>query len=648
MDETALPCLPQESADCGRFLWAVAIVPVQEWILAGRRTRDLRAGSVFLSWAVAKLLGKLEDDLGGGGLDVLMPALPPGEIRRLRQRTFAEAYQESSYSLPNRAVGTVAGLERAHLESVFTSLQPELDRLWAELAQDSWRCLPQDERWFFKGIEGEVLSSPGPVQVVWLARPFSGTEGGVTPADLEGLDQDFTALKRARPAGVWAVGKPVRKCEQCGLRESVGPSCWTKWDQWREELRTLPSVQRGRLLDEKDCLCAVCLTKRLASYHLIRSPFPTTSDLASAAWREEVSRRFPSELEGFRAEAARVAREFDGDWTGLLYKRSREAVAQAGLSSRSDYAGELPGLETLERLSEELASQLGAAEAGEADPPALAPSEDGPVGRRPKPEPSSYLAAISFDGDDMGRIVRSDPRRVPPLLAGFARGLVDQRLVERYHARAVYLGGDEGLLLAPVDELLSLALSLRRHWVETVADEVSGHPPTISLGIAIFDRQKPLQDGIRETWDALHLAKTASVGKNAIGLSVLTGSGSQLSSVLQPSDLEWLRRAFDLVLEGRLSLGWPYDMASLFAEFDLEGGWKDREFLQAMRALARRLTMRRARTEEDGLAAWHDCLAGDDFLEAQVKARALDAVTLHWRSLGFLVRSSSFRGGHDE
>lgn len=47
-----------------RLVFSLGLLPVQEWIAQARRSRDLRAGSVFLWYTMARVLARLERDLG--------------------------------------------------------------------------------------------------------------------------------------------------------------------------------------------------------------------------------------------------------------------------------------------------------------------------------------------------------------------------------------------------------------------------------------------------------------------------------------------------------------------------------------------------------------------------------------------------------
>jgi hypothetical protein len=43
-----------------KLVFSLGLIPVQEWIAQARRSRDLRAGSVFLWHTLARVLARLE------------------------------------------------------------------------------------------------------------------------------------------------------------------------------------------------------------------------------------------------------------------------------------------------------------------------------------------------------------------------------------------------------------------------------------------------------------------------------------------------------------------------------------------------------------------------------------------------------------
>ena len=103
----------------------------------------------------------------------------------------------------------------------------------------------------------------------------------------------------------------------------------------------------------------------------------------------------------------------------------------------------------------------------------------------------------------------------------------DETLGER--GKPFYLGGDEGLILAPVAFVLDLARSIKEVWDRTAgATEVKA---TLSMGIALFDRERPLGAAIEIARRSLEAHAKRMEGKNGLAVSVQTASGSEWTAV---------------------------------------------------------------------------------------------------------------------
>ena len=85
-----------------KLVFSLGLIPVQEWIAQARRSRDLRAGSVFLWQVLAGVLAHLEEDFAA---EIWLPRLPCGKtFRDLASLPFSQALAEP-YGIPNRASG---------------------------------------------------------------------------------------------------------------------------------------------------------------------------------------------------------------------------------------------------------------------------------------------------------------------------------------------------------------------------------------------------------------------------------------------------------------------------------------------------------------------------------------------------------------
>lgn len=65
------------------YIFTLGLIPVQDWIAQARRSRDLRAGSVFLWHVMAKLLTRLTLNGELAGVEIWTPQATGEELGRL-------------------------------------------------------------------------------------------------------------------------------------------------------------------------------------------------------------------------------------------------------------------------------------------------------------------------------------------------------------------------------------------------------------------------------------------------------------------------------------------------------------------------------------------------------------------------------------
>lgn len=552
------------------YVFSLGLIPIQEWIAQARRSRDLRAGSVFLWHAMAKLLARLAGESTSlRTVEIWTPEPPPRGFEGLAHLSFQEALREP-YGIPNRASGWCSAESDERVQEVFQALERELAAVWKSfrdpgmerLRMDAsgsgqvWsRLKPHWEAYQALTAEGEDL----PVSLVWAARPAPYPRQQ-RKDNLEAAYALFSDVKRSRPARRWPLGRPVGKCTQCGQREAVGPErsfeAWLDWySRWAED----PWIEQGYRLDAGERLCFVCLAKRAMGYEE-RRDFPSTGEIAARRWLQCLQ-----DLPGPRELVARLRRTRLGEEDlGRVLHGPDDGMPEEVVKIRSALrqAIERHNLTAKERIS---------------------------------PRPPSYLALIAFDGDDMGRRVVADPHGVPKAMAEFARTAAG--LLTKHRAEPFYLAGDEGLAMAPTEEALALALALRTRFAEAfeglTAEEIGA--PTLSAGIAFFEHGRPMRGAILAARAALEEAK-ALEGKDALGVVVETASGSRWDFSARWGDAwERIRAAAGLIAAGHLSPGWAYD-----AERFLETlPWKEwtPEVAAAARSELRRLFLRRVRVE---------------------------------------------------
>lgn len=552
-----------------RLVFSLGLIPVQEWIAQARRSRDLRAGSVFLWHTLARVLARLEKDFAA---EVWLPRPPRGRtFEALARLPFSQAFAER-YGIPNRASGTCQALDSP--EQPFSSLQEEVVTAWRDLRKDfltqdkfSLRFWQDLEPHWNRYRDATADGSDCPLTLVWAARPVSPDVAG-EKALLEAADRLYGDVKRTRPFQAWKQGAPVGKCSQCGRREAIGPtSGFADWRRWHEKRAGDPWIKAGSRIDPAERLCYVCLTKRMASY-ASKENFPSTGETAAKAWLHRLRQEPALQRHIERLKATDTGRD---DLAQALYAPPRE----------------LPDPERNEIVAIRSALRAGI-EARNRLPPA--PEWKAPL----PPSPPRYLALLTFDGDDMGRKVRQDARGMSEAMNGFAERA--ENALRELHGKAFYLGGDEGLAMAPAAGVLDLAHLLRDGFQESFA--ATDSPPTLSMGVALFEHGRPMRGAILAARGALEAAKSRP-GKSALAVWVETASGNRWGFAAPWGD-DWhrLRNAVGLIQDGHLSPGWAYDVETFLETLPVEpvDGWIP-DVRDAARAELERLFLRRSRGE---------------------------------------------------
>jgi hypothetical protein len=556
------------------YLFSLGLVPVQDWIEKARRSRDLRAGSVWLCQVMAKVLSHLRD---GQGAEILLPREssedPGASFSAIAKGSFADALK-LRYGIPNRASGYFEAAADEQVREVFGALQ-------REVVQVAWDALKRQhlnaELPLVAGLWRKLWQLPSfrevweagddsPVTLIWAAAPAERARSS-RREDLAAAERLFAAAKRTRPVRPWRFGSAAGKCNQCGQREAVGPAeRFADWLDWQEKLAGDPGVAAGRRLDPGERLCHVCLARRMAGY-AARAEFPSTGLIAMAPWlararRDRVLSRLLADLE----QAPRT--DTDLAWS---LTASRQALTEAGAAIAL-------------RIRDQIRERIGALrKAGERGDGAAAPAEP-PLA----PEPPSYLAVLAFDGDSMGRHVREHFELVPDGLASFARRARD--LIVKASGEPFYVAGDEGLALAPAATALALALAIRGAF-DAVFGELGLPHLTLSLGLAFFEHSRPLAGALQACRAALDQAKSLP-GKNALAVAIETASGSRWS-VAAPWGEVWegMASAVALVRDRRLAGGWAHDVEALLGSLP-RGIWRQPD-VEPVREEVRRLFSRR-------------------------------------------------------
>jgi CRISPR-associated protein Cmr2 len=159
-------------------------------------------------------------------------------------------------------------------------------------------------------------------------------------------------------------------------------------------------------------------------------------------------------------------------------------------------------------------------------------------------QPCPYYAMLLADGDYMGALIKAarndeQHREISKRLSRFAQGVPDT--AREHQAHCIYAGGDDVLLMAPLDTVLDLAEELRKKFkskLKGIAEKLRQQQPdlqlkdpTFSVGIVIAHMQTPMGLVRRLAAEAEKIAKNGfketDKSRNALAIIVAPRSGAE-------------------------------------------------------------------------------------------------------------------------
>ena len=550
-----------------RHLLALSLGPVQDFIAAARRTRDLWFGSFLLSEVSKAAAGALADR---GGLESLIfPALE--NLPELNDRRFNCANVILAL-LPE-------GIDPASCASEARQKASQRWRKFSDEAAQLAGNLIEDEIW--KDQVDDVLE----FYAAWVPL-----------RSVQAYSEDRRRLMR-----LLAARKACRDFKPARGRAHVPKS---SLDGARETVLRRGTKGSSRLpLAAGEQVDAVGLTKRIAGGQV---PYPSVARVAASSWLK-ITADSPAEAEGFlelKRECERLAEDgilsrvagpafeaFPYEGTAVYLSRHQSLAEEAG-KNKTD----------LQRLSD-LVRQL--------------TLKDG-LG-----EPSPYLAILMADGDSMGATLSRLPspeahREFSKSLSSFAAQA--RKVTAEAGGVCIYAGGDDVLALSPLNTALDCARQLH-DWFESLLTGAGGleHPPTLSVGVAVGHFMKPLEDLRDYARNAEKSAKQRSglstdmrFGERnglAVHVHVRSGASLQVRERWQPGEDSLdrrLERWRGLFASKQLPAKLPYDFRQLVSEYQ---HWPSGEALRvALGADARRVAGRKQLNLEDDLGWFQDRL----------------------------------------
>ncbi len=469
-----------------KYLLSIALGPVQDFVQAARRTRDLWFGSYLLSDVSKCVAASLVED----GATLIFPHKESlSGSQAVANKILAVFEGESVVRVLDRAHHAATTWLRETAQTAVQALQREL----------SSRRDVFDEALFFRQVD-DFLE----FYAAWV--PMTDT-----------YDRD-----RRRVEGILAARKMLRnfdpnegarvpKSSLDGVRESVLRISTN--DALIERALRRMGIRPGEALD------AMGLIKRLSG----QRPYPSVVRVAVDSWIQA-----GMSDERFRVQLGRVSETLE---RVLIEAPELDVVSSARGRDGSevyvpDHYENFPydGKALLEGFFEqEEFRQLQEQYPGLADELKRVVTRLREI-RGCSPQP--YLAVLMADGDRMG--VQIDRMTTPDDHSNFSYRVSEfarraQDVIVQHRGVPVYAGGDDVFAFLPIETCLRAADALRKLFEEKVASAVASDKPSLSVGIAIGYCREDLGYLRQLAQQAEHEAKEPD--RNGLCVLVQTRSG---------------------------------------------------------------------------------------------------------------------------
>jgi CRISPR-associated protein Cmr2 len=190
-------------------------------------------------------------------------------------------------------------------------------------------------------------------------------------------------------------------------------------------------------------------------------------------------------------------------------------------------------------------------------------------------EPEPYLAVLVADGDRMGEAISAldsveKNQAFSQALADFAGKA--QELVEKHNGVLVYAGGDDVLAFVPVDKCLECARELHVCFGKLMEEwsKDAPNPLTLSVGVAIGHFMDNLEDLLEYGRAAEQHAKRPDRDGLAVHLHKRGGAPITVRAKWAAKPYERITRYAQLIQDEAIPIKLPYDLRRLA---DVYGGW---------------------------------------------------------------------------
>ena len=475
-----------------RYLLMLSIGPVQDFIAAARRTRDLWFGSYLLS-EISKAAAK---------------SIPDSEKRLIFPNSDSDKFSEdlkrgSSFNVANVILAEVNADNGEQVKEIAKKAQEAANARWGEFVDEVFNNPDLQD-----GIDADKWKDQKRTRVIEFYSAWCPFEN---ESDYKNARQKaarlLAARKNLRDFEEWRGETDTPKSSLDGRRESV-----------RKDNREVFN-KNGVRIKKGEALDLVGWVKRAAGGN---KSFPSVVNIALDPWIRGLKKNSADmtklwelcdKLVGLHVLSnPKSANDFfPYDATALLPSRYHDFVEDASEEHKAEVTAITGKMKQAMRELHEFYKPM--------DP---------------------YLAVLVADGDKIGKVISTignseEHREFSKTLSRFAGNARD--IVERNFGCCVYTGGDDVLAFLPVDKAIPCARELRNEfvdlWKEREDWSFKDSQPTLSVGISIGHALENLEDLLEFARDAEKLAKKASAGKsgddrNGLAIMVRARGNSEL------------------------------------------------------------------------------------------------------------------------
>ena len=463
------------------YLVAVSIGPVQQMILAARRTRDLWFGSHMLSELAHAAVRLIADSEHRGTM--IFPQVDASTAPHV----------STQQTLPNKLVFRIACDDpKAIVASIRSALHDRFDLFWQDTLTQISTAVGADTRRRATGAadavddwvdcaraEAQIKTGYLEIYAAWASVAFDDSN---YVAAYHQLEQSLAARKATRTfAQSQSTGRGGAKSALDGARESVLSARLFQAND-AKAIR----VRRKLGIDRREGLDALGLIKRVLGRD---HSFAAMTRVAIEPWVQRANAKCPTLVADVDAayealvslnEATR-AKDYSPLSYDAQYLLNSDRIAIAIEDEREDFGG--VGSETNGNRT------LAALEALRACLKALRDKMQGD-------EVVPYVALIKADGDHMGRLLWKNAtndahKKLSTALNAYVQHA--KAVVKQHQGASIYIGADDALVLVPVDHAIDCARALRDCFVMAMsAIKLGEATATLSVGIGIAHVLEPM------------------------------------------------------------------------------------------------------------------------------------------------------------